>query len=68
MDFDQGWFMRLLGKIPGVGTPLKRYIKYEVEPVIDAIIRSLNQGKEQLKRDNLTLTEDQKHAQGGLLA
>lgn len=63
MDFDQGWFMRLLGKIPGVGTPLKRYFsKYEsAEPVIDAIIRSLNQGKDQLKRDNLTLTEDQKH-------
>ena len=63
MDFDQGWFMRIIGKIPGFGTPLKRYFsKYEsAEPVIDAIIRSLNQGKEQLKRDNLTLTEDQKH-------
>jgi uncharacterized protein YaaN involved in tellurite resistance len=63
MDFDQGWFMRLIGNIPGIGTPMKRYFsRYEnAEPVIDAIIRSLNNGKDQLKRDNLTLDEDQKH-------
>ena len=25
LDTDAGWFTRLIGKIPGVGTPLKRY-------------------------------------------
>lgn len=62
VDFEQGWFMRLIGSIPGIGTPMKRYFsRYEsASPVIDAIIRSLNNGKDQLKRDNLTLTEDQK--------
>lgn len=63
VDFDSGWFMRLIGQIPGVGTPLKRYFsRYEsASPVIDAIIRSLDNGKEQLNRDNVTLAEDQKH-------
>ena len=66
LDFDQGWLMRIIGNLPFVGTPMKRYFsRYEnAEPVIDAIIRSLNNGKDQLKRDNLTLTEDQKHMRG----
>lgn len=61
-DFSAGWFTRLLGMIPGIGTPIKRYFtKYEsAETVIDAIIRSLELGSEQLKRDNITLTEDQR--------
>ena len=61
-DFSSGWFTRLLGKIPGVGTPLKRYFsRYEsAQTVIDAIVRSLEQGRDQLKRDNITLAEDQK--------
>jgi hypothetical protein len=25
IDLEAGWFTRMLGKIPGVGTPLKRY-------------------------------------------
>jgi uncharacterized protein YaaN involved in tellurite resistance len=60
-DFSPGWFARLLGKIPGVGTPIKRYFtKFEsAQTVIDAIIRSLEIGSEQLKRDNVTLREDQ---------
>jgi uncharacterized protein YaaN involved in tellurite resistance len=63
VDFEAGWFMRVIGQIPGVGTPIKRYFsRYEsASPVIDAIIRSLENGKEQLGRDNLTLSEDQKH-------
>lgn len=66
LDFDQGWLMRIIGNLPFVGTRMKRYFsRYEnAEPVIDAIIRSLNNGKDQLKRDNLTLTEDQKHMRG----
>lgn len=61
-DFEAGWFSRTMGKIPGIGTPLKRYFsKFEsAQTTIEAIIRSLQQGKEQLKRDNITLREDQK--------
>ncbi len=61
-DFEPGWFARMLGIIPGVGKPLKRYfIKFEsAQTVLDAIFRSLDQGAEMLKRDNLTLAEDQK--------
>ena len=61
-DLEAGWFTRLLGRIPGVGTPLKRYFsRYEsASTVIDAIIRSLKDGQEQLKRDNITLIDDQK--------
>jgi uncharacterized protein YaaN involved in tellurite resistance len=61
-DLEAGWLTRLLGRIPGVGTPLKRYFsRYEsASTVIDAIIRSLKDGQEQLKRDNITLIDDQK--------
>ncbi len=61
-DFDAGWFSRLLGYIPGFGSPMKRYFsKYEsAQTVIDAIMKSLELGQEQLKRDNVTLVEDQK--------
>lgn len=61
-NFEAGWFSRLLGVIPGVGTPLKRYFsQYEsAQTVIDAIINSLKEGKDELKRDNITLVEDQK--------
>ncbi|HEX4925544.1 MAG TPA: toxic anion resistance protein [Bdellovibrionales bacterium] len=61
-DFSPGWFSRLLGFLPFVGTPLKRYFtKYEsAQTVIAAIVSSLEKGKEQLERDNITLKEDQK--------
>jgi uncharacterized protein YaaN involved in tellurite resistance len=61
-DFEPGWFSRALGRIPGVGTPIKRYFsKYEsAQTVIQAIVRSLKDGKERLLRDNVTLSEDQK--------
>ncbi|MEM1091141.1 MAG: toxic anion resistance protein, partial [Pseudomonadota bacterium] len=62
VDLEPGWFARLLGMIPGVGTPIKRYFtKFESsQTVIDAIIRSMEDGKEQLVKDNTTLAEDQK--------
>ena len=62
LDLDPGWFSRMLGHIPGVGTPLKRYFtKYEsAQTVIAAIIRSLEVGRDQLNRDNVNLVEDQK--------
>ncbi len=61
-DFSPGWFSRLLGYLPGVGNPIKRYFtKFESsQTVIDAIIKSLENGREQLKRDNITLREDQR--------
>jgi len=61
-NFEAGWFTRALGQIPGIGTPLKRYFsRYEnASTTLDAIVNSLKAGQEQLKRDNLTLAEDQK--------
>ncbi len=61
-DFEPGWLSRTLGRLPGVGTPIKRYFsKYEsAQTVIAAIVRSLEQGRDQLLRDNITLSEDQK--------
>ncbi len=61
-DFEDGWLARTMGRLPGVGTPIKRYFsKFEsAQTAIAAIIRSLEQGREQLKRDNFTLMEDQK--------
>ena len=61
-DFSAGWLSRSLGMIPGIGTPIKRYFtKFEsAQTVIDAIVRSLELGGEQLERDNVTLREDQR--------
>lgn len=57
-----GWITRTLGKLPFVGNSLKRYFsRYEQsQTIINAIINSLKNGKEQLKRDNMMLLEDQK--------
>ena len=62
LDTDAGWFSRLVGRIPGVGTPLKRYfMRYESSQTqIDSIVQSLEKGRDQLKRDNVTLGDDQK--------
>jgi uncharacterized protein YaaN involved in tellurite resistance len=61
-DLNAGWASRVAGYLPGIGTPLKRYFsRYEnASTSIDAIINSLKSGQEQLKRDNITLAEDQK--------
>jgi uncharacterized protein YaaN involved in tellurite resistance len=61
-DFEAGWMTRTMGKLPFVGTPLKRYFtKYESsKTTLDAIVRSLKDGKDQLQRDNVTLNDDQK--------
>lgn len=62
LDTEAGWVTRLIGRIPGVGTPLKRYfMRYESSQTqIDAIVHSLEKGRDQLKRDNITLGDDQK--------
>ncbi|MET0122999.1 MAG: toxic anion resistance protein, partial [Candidatus Thiodiazotropha sp. 6PLUC9] len=61
INLEAGWVTRVLGYIPGVGTPVKRYFsRFEsATTTIDAIINSLEAGREQLKRDNVTLTADQ---------
>ncbi len=61
VNLEAGWFARILGYLPGVGTPIKRYFsRYEnASTSIDAIINSLEAGREQLKRDNITLKDDQ---------
>lgn len=61
VNLEAGWFSRILGYLPGVGTPIKRYFsRYEnASTSIDAIINSLEAGREQLKRDNVTLKDDQ---------
>jgi uncharacterized protein YaaN involved in tellurite resistance len=61
-DFQAGWISRSLGFLPGVGTPLKRFFtRFEsAQTVIDAIMRALEEGKNVLQRDNVTLIQDQK--------
>jgi uncharacterized protein YaaN involved in tellurite resistance len=61
-DLEAGWMTRTIGRLPGIGTPMKRYFsKYEsAQTVISSIVRSLENGRDQLLRDNQTLTEDQK--------
>ena len=61
-SFEPGWVSRTLGFLPGIGDPLKKYFsKFEsAQDVIAAIIKSLENGRDQLQRDNITLIEDQK--------
>ena len=61
-DFETGWLARTLGRLPGFGSPLQKYFTkfQQADTVIDAVIRSLEDGKDQLVRDNTTLTLDQK--------
>ncbi|MBU1567280.1 MAG: toxic anion resistance protein [Proteobacteria bacterium] len=61
-DFKTGWFARTLGRLPGFGTPLQQYFTrfQQADTIIDAIIRSLQDGRGQLGRDNTTLALDQK--------
>lgn len=61
LDTNAGFFTRALGNLPGVGTPLKRYfMRYEsAQTQIDSIIGSLEKGRDELKRDNITLSDDQ---------
>lgn len=62
-DFSVSTLRRILGSIPGIGSPIRRYFsKFQSsEGVIDNIVDSLEKGAEQLKRDNITLADDQKH-------
>lgn len=57
----RGGLDRVLARIPGVGDSLQRYFrKYEsAQEALDAIIRDLESGRDMLRRDNLTLNDDQ---------
>jgi uncharacterized protein YaaN involved in tellurite resistance len=61
IDLSPSGFAKLLGKIPGFGSALERYfLKYaSAQELIDQIIKSLEAGRDQLKRDNATLEQDQ---------
>lgn len=52
---------RALAFLPGVGKPLQRYFqKYEkAQDALDGIIKDLEGGADMLRRDNLTLADDQ---------
>jgi uncharacterized protein YaaN involved in tellurite resistance len=60
-DLSPGWFGRLVGRLPGIGTPVQKYfLKYEsAQTIIASIMKSLKDGKEMLKRDNMALVQDQ---------
>jgi len=60
-DFEPGWLSRTFGFLPFIGKPIKRYFtKFESsQTVLDAIMNSLKDGRETLRRDNITLKDDQ---------
>jgi uncharacterized protein YaaN involved in tellurite resistance len=62
-DFSSNWVRRALGSLPFVGTPIAQYFaRYQsAESVISNIVESLTKGRDQLKRDIITLDDDQKH-------
>ncbi|MEK7395916.1 MAG: toxic anion resistance protein [Candidatus Poribacteria bacterium] len=61
--FSKNGVLRVIGKIPGFGRNIKTFFqRYQTASgFIDQIIESLENGREQLKRDNLTLANDQKN-------
>lgn len=67
-DFTAAGFSRFLQKLPLVGKPINRYFtKYlSAQTVIDAIIKSLEVGRDQLRRDNKTLGFDQEQMKNSL--
>ncbi|QOR40308.1 toxic anion resistance protein [Billgrantia diversa] len=56
-----GPFDRLLSRIPGAGSRVQRYFrKFEnAQQALDAIIADLEAGRDMLRRDNITLSDDQ---------
>lgn len=61
IDFSVSGMAKALSWIPGIGNKLEAYfLKYaSAQELIDQIIKSLEAGRDQLKRDNETLTQDQ---------
>lgn len=65
-DLSTGGVARALSFIPGVGNRMQRYFhKFEsTQEALDAIIRDLESGSDMLRRDNLTLADDQEVLRG----
>lgn len=61
VDFTMTWFRRLLSMFPFIGTPVEKYFsQYQsADTVIADIVTSLEKGRDQLKRDIITLDDDQ---------
>ncbi len=61
LDLAQSWLGRAVGRLPGGRTPAQRYFgRFETSQlVLDRILRSLQQGRDQLRRDIVTLEADQ---------
>ncbi|MGJ8638712.1 MAG: toxic anion resistance protein [Opitutaceae bacterium] len=61
IDFNVSGMAKALSWIPGIGNKLEAYfLKYaSAQELIDQIIKSLEAGRDQLKRDNETLSQDQ---------
>jgi uncharacterized protein YaaN involved in tellurite resistance len=68
-NLSTGSLARALSFIPGVGNRLQRYFhKFETaQEALDAIIHDLEAGREMLRRDNLTLADDQEALRVSLL-
>lgn len=65
---DPGFGVKLLGKLPFFGSALNRYFtKFQkTDTVIAAILQSLKNGGDTLKRDTTTLSGDQEHLSSSL--
>jgi len=60
-DLSDSGLRRALSFIPGMGTAMERYFnKFEnAQEAIDGIIKNLEAGSDMLRRDNITLADDQ---------
>lgn len=67
-DFSSSGFKRLIRIVPFVGKPIARYFSQyqQAETIIDEIIKSLELGRDQLKRDNDTLSFDQQQMRNSI--
>ncbi|MGL1835039.1 toxic anion resistance protein [Rhodocyclaceae bacterium SMB388] len=65
-ELSTGGVARALSFIPGVGNRMQRYFhKFEsTQEALDAIIRDLESGSDMLRRDNVTLADDQEVLRG----
>ena len=61
VDFSMNWVRRLFAVLPFVGTPVTNYFsRYQsADAVLSDIVLSLERGRDQLKRDVITLEDDQ---------
>ena len=65
-DLSDKGLRRALSFIPGMGTAMERYfIKFDsAQEALDGIIKNLESGSDMLRRDNITLADDQQSLRG----